>query len=97
MTTLYTSEAGELCLTLRGSAENRILTTLRHWPHWRRVDVERDPADGHYLSVTLVTDQEREPLVREILQRSFGMTFPAAGGSSELAPEPPRRPSRRAR
>src|SRR5215470_16109837 len=98
MTILYTSGSGELCLTLRGAAENRILTTLRRWPYWSRVDIERDPLNAaHCLSVTLVTGQEYESTLREILKRSFGMTFPAAGGSSEMAPEPPPRPSRRGR
>ena len=98
MTTLYISETGELHLTLRGAAENRILTSVRRWPHWRRVDIERDPASAERaLSVTLVTDQAYESTVREILKRSFGMTFPPAGGSSEIAPEPPPRAKRRGR
>jgi hypothetical protein len=96
MTILYTSGSGELCLTLRGAAENRILTTLRRWPHWSRVDIERDPLDAeNCLSVTLITDQEYESTLREILKRSFGMTFPLTGGSSELSPEPPPKPRRR--
>jgi hypothetical protein len=98
MTTLSVSPAGELCLTLRGAAENRILTTLRHWPYWRRADIERDPNDPQRcLSVTLVTDQIYEPMVRDILQRSFGLKFPSEGGSSELGPEPPLRTGRRRR
>jgi hypothetical protein len=98
MTTLYISETGELYLTLRGAAENRILTSVRRWPHWRRVDIERDPMSAERtLSVTLVTDQIYESTVREILKRSFGMTFPADGGSSEMAPEPPSRSKRRGR
>jgi hypothetical protein len=98
MTTLSTSAAGELCLTLRGAEENRVLTTLRHWPYWRRADIERDPADPERcISITLVTDQIYEPMVRDILQRGFGLKFPAEGGSSELGPAPPPRPSRRGR
>jgi hypothetical protein len=98
MTTLSISESGELCLTLRGAAEDRILTTVRRWPHWRRVDIERDPVNVAYcLSVTLITDQIYESTVRDILKRSFGMTFPEAGGNREIAPEPPARPSRRGR
>src|SRR5689334_12333500 len=98
MTTLSISDSGELCLTLRGAAENRILATVRRWPYWRRADVERDPVnDAICISVTLVTDQTYEATVREILKRSFGMTFPATGGSSEIAPEPPARSSRRGR
>jgi hypothetical protein len=97
MTTLNMNASGELSLTLRGEAEDRILTTLRRWPHWRRVDVERDPEDpARCIAVTLITDQEHESTVREILKRSFGMTFPVDGGSTEITPEPPR-PKRRGR
>jgi hypothetical protein len=98
MTTLSLSATGELCLTLRGADENRILATLRRWPYWRRADIERDPADPtRCLSVTLVTDQIYEPMVRDILQRSFGLKFPTEGGSTDLDPAPPQRPSRRRR
>jgi len=98
MTTLSISAAGEVCLTLRGAAENRILTTVRRWPYWRQVALERDPADtDRYLAVTLTTDQAYESTVREILKRSFGLTFPKAGGSCDLPPEPPAPPSRRGR
>src|SRR5215216_3655993 len=98
MTTLSISDSGEVCLTLRGEAEDRILSTVRRWPYWRRVDIERDPIDTERcLSVTLVTDQIYESTVREILHRSFGMTFPKAGGSSELGPERPVRPRQRGR
>jgi hypothetical protein len=89
MTTLHRNEAGEWHLTLYGAAENRILTTLRHWPHWQRIAIERDPLDAQQcLTLTLITDQEHESTLREILQRSFAMTFPAAGGSMALGPEP---------
>ena len=96
MTTLSKSAPGEVCLVLRGEAENRILTTLRHWPYWLRVDVERDPANSaRCLSVSLFADELHEPIVRDILKRSFGMTFPDAGGDVELPPEPPTRARRR--
>lgn len=96
MTTLSISESGELSLTLRGAAEDRILTTVRRWPYWRRVDIERDPVNAaRCLAVTLVTDQTYESTVREILKRSFGLTFPATGGSIEMAPEPPASTHRR--
>jgi hypothetical protein len=98
VTTLHISDEGELRLTLRGAAENRILTSVRRWPHWRGVDIERDPVSAELcLSVTLITDQIYESTVREILKRSFGMTFPTGGGMSELAPEPPSRSKRRGR
>jgi hypothetical protein len=98
MTTLSISESGEICLTLRGAAENRILVTMRRWPHWRRVALERDPVNTQqYLAVTLIADQAHESTMREILKRSFGLTFPASGGSCELPPDPPLRLRRRGR
>lgn len=97
MTTLATSASGEIRLTLRGETENRILATLRRWPYWLRVDVERDPGDAtRCLSVTLVADQIHETTVRDILKRGFGITFPAAGGDVDVPPAPPVRPRRRA-
>lgn len=96
MTRLYTDRSGELCLTLSGEEENRILSTLRRWPYWQRADVERDPADAERcLSVTLVTDRMYEATLREILKRSFGLTFPAEGGSIDLPPAPPETSRRR--
>ena len=96
MTTLDTSVAGELRLTLRGAAENRILATVRHWPHWRLGPIERDPLNNqHYESITLIADRAHEATVREILKRSFGLTFPPEGGNSQLAPEEPTPPRRR--
>jgi hypothetical protein len=90
MTTLATSTSGEFTLTLRGQDEDRILTTLRRWPYWLRADVERDPSNPkRCLSVTLVADKLHEPMVRDILKRSFGMIFPVEGGSAELTPEEP--------
>ena len=98
MTTLSISESGEICLTLRGAAENRILATMRRWPHWRNVVLERDPTDAaQYLAVTLIADQTHESTVREILKRSFGLTFPATGGSCELPLDSPPRLRRRGR
>jgi len=98
MATLSINDAGELYLTLRGAAEDRILTTVRRWPHWQRVALERDLVNTERcLAVTLVADQAYESTVREILKRSFGLTFPAAGGSSEIGPEAPSRPRRRGR
>ena len=97
MTTLDTSVAGELRLTLRGSEENRILVTVRRWPHWRLGPVVRDPQDSQrYQSITLIADRAHEATVREILKRSFGLIFPPEGGNSELAPEEPA-PARRRR
>jgi hypothetical protein len=97
MTTLDINTPGELRLTLRGAAENVILTTLRRWPHWQRAEVEHNPADAaECLAVTLITDRGQEPTLREILRRSFGMIFPPEGGdiTLKLAPTPePRRRS----
>ena len=98
MTTLSIAETGELQLTLRGAEENRILTTVRHWPHWQRVDIKHDPANAERcLAVTLIADRVYESTVREILRRSFGMTFPEEGGTHGIGPEPlptPRWPGR---
>ncbi|MBK9942905.1 MAG: hypothetical protein U0Z44_02310 [Kouleothrix sp.] len=96
MTTLSVGEIGEVRLTLRGEDENRILATVRRWPHWLRVDIERDPGDPQRcLAITLVADRIHEPIVRDILKRSFGITFPETGGDAELPPEAPPRSRKR--
>jgi hypothetical protein len=96
MTTLDMSTPGELRLVLRGAAENAILNTLRHWPHWLRVEVERDPADrALYRSITLITGRNQEATIREVLRRSFRMTFPPEGGERSLEVEAPSEPVRR--
>ena len=96
MARLSIDASGEVWLTLRGENDNRILATLRRWPNWRRVDIERDPDDpSRALSVTLVADQSYEAIVRDILKRSFSITFPEAGGDVALPPEPEPRPHRR--
>ena len=99
MSTLDLSAPNQLRLVLRGAAENAILNTLRRWPYWREVEVERDPTDAtKYLSVTLIADHSQEPAIREILWRSFRMTFPPEGGTCALpivaTPKPVRRGSR---
>lgn len=84
MALLSVSTGGELCLQLAGVAENAVLDSLRRWPHWQRVAVERSPADEAVcLSVTLATDPANEPALRNILKHGFGMTFPVGGGQSE--------------
>jgi len=89
MATLSLAESGELHLTLRGTDENRILATMRRWPYWQRVDIERDPADTERcLAVTLIADRAHEAIVRDILRRSFGMTFLEEGGICDIGPEP---------
>jgi hypothetical protein len=96
MTTLDLSTPGELRLILRGEEENIILTTLRRWPHWLRAEVEHDPINkAHTLAVTLITDRDQEATLREILRRSFGMTFPSEGGDITMRPPPPPKPQRR--
>jgi hypothetical protein len=98
MTTLAIAETGELHLILRGAEENRILATVRRWPYWQRVDIERDPANAERcLAVTLIADRVYESTVREILRRSFGMTFPEEGGSCDIGPEPAPSPRWRGR
>ena len=95
MATLTIAETGELHLTLRGAEENRILATVRRWPYWQRVDIERDPANAkRCLAVTLIADRGYESTLRDILRRSFGMTFPEAGGTRDISPEPLPTPSR---
>lgn len=95
MTTLDMSTPGELRLVLRGAAENVILNTLRHWPHWLRVEVEHDPADrAEYRSVTLITGRNQEATIREVLRRSFRMTFPPEGGDRPLVVDAPAEPAR---
>jgi hypothetical protein len=85
--TLSISGTEELCLTLRGAAENQILETIRRLPYWRRVSIERDPVDAaQTVAVTLVTDIIHESTVRSILQRSFGLTFPKDGGDGLATP-----------
>src|ERR687886_2065173 len=98
MTTLSIAATGELHLTLRGAEENRILATVRRWPYWQRVTIERDPINAERcLAVTLFADRLYESIVREILRRSFGMTFPDAGGSRHITPELPPTPRQRGR
>ncbi len=90
MASLFINTQGEMCLTLRGAAEDRVLTTLRGWPHWSRADLERDPQDpGRYSAVTLITERMHETTIREILKRSFGMIFPPEGGSCAAEKPPP--------
>lgn len=96
MATLDLSVPGELWLVLSGAGEQAILTTLRRWPHWVRAKVERDPVDAtRCVSVTLVTDPGQEATLREILRRSFGLTFAPEGGSIALPPRPAPVPRRR--
>jgi hypothetical protein len=98
MTILSFSMTGEVKLTLRGVKENRVLAVMRRWPHWQGVDIEHDPANAaSCLAVTLITDRVYEATLREILRRSFGLTFPEAGGSCEIALELPPTPRRRGR
>lgn len=96
MTTLDLSTPDELRLILRGAAENVVLDTLRHWPYWLRVEVERDPLDAtQYVSLTLIAGRSQEMTIREVLRRSFGMTFPPEGGDCALKVVPVPPPTRR--
>jgi hypothetical protein len=78
-----------LSLTLRGATEDVILATVRRWPYWEQVVIERDPTDSsHCLAVTLITQRLYEPTLRDILQRGFGLKFAADGGDSEMVVPP---------
>jgi hypothetical protein len=89
MAILDLRNSGELRLVLRGADENVILNTLRNWPHWLRVEVERDPADSdRYRSVTLITGRNQEETIREVLRRGFRMRFPPEGGEQTLNANP---------
>lgn len=93
ITTLSIGETGELYPSLRGAEENRILATVRRWPYWQRVDIERDSADTEScLAVTLIAGRIYESMVRDILRRGFGMTFPEAGGTCAIGLEPVPKP-----
>lgn len=96
MASLHMGAPGELWLVLHGAAENVILTTVRRWPHWLRVEVERDPEDTtQCVSVKLVTGSDQEATLREILRRSFGLVFPPEGGSRPLTLPPVVKPQQR--
>lgn len=70
---------------MRGEAENAILTTLRRLSYWERADIERDPEQANKcVAVTLVADRSHESTVREIMKRSFDLTFPDQGGNGEV-------------
>jgi hypothetical protein len=42
---------------------------------------------SQYLSVTLITGRNQETTIREILRRSFGMSFSPEGGESGIKVE----------
>ncbi|HWQ13231.1 MAG TPA: hypothetical protein VNL77_10545 [Roseiflexaceae bacterium] len=89
MASLLIHGSEEVSLTLRGPEENRILVTVRRWPYWNQVRVERDPLDAtRCLAVTLTTSRLNESTLREILRRSFGLSFPPGGGDSEILAAP---------
>jgi hypothetical protein len=91
-------EPDGISLTLRGAPEEIILATVRRWPHWSEVVVERDPVDSaRCVAVTLITQRLYEPTLRSILERGFGLKFGAEGGESEMPPLPPAPPPRRGR
>ncbi|HJZ49763.1 MAG TPA: hypothetical protein VKE41_21445 [Roseiflexaceae bacterium] len=96
MPTLTLNQRGQLCLTLRGAADDPILTTFRHWPHWRDVQIERDPKTRRCVAVTLITDVTYEPTVRAILKRSFQLVFPdLPSQGQDQAPKLPDRAKQR--
>ena len=71
---------GELELRL-GPKEDAILTVVRKWAWWTRAEVEgRVPGQSEVSAVVLTADRGTDPMIREILRRSFQLVFPVDGG-----------------
>lgn len=68
-----------------GPHEDAILTVVRHWAWWTRAEVEGQvPGEPGVSAVILTAERTTEPTLREIIQRSFQIVFPAGGGEGEL-------------
>ena len=64
-----------------GPREDAILTVVRRWAWWTRAEVEgRLPGDAQVAAVILTAERGVDGTIREILQRSFQLVFPADGG-----------------
>ncbi len=95
MASLNYSGPTEVQLRL-GADENAILTVVRRWAWWTRAEVEgRLPGDSQVSAVILTAERSNDPTIREILRRSFRMSFPTDGGEGVAPPAPPSEPSRR--
>lgn len=78
-------DADEVELQL-GPNEDAILTVVRHCEWWTRAKVEgQEPGNPTVVGVTLVAERERDTTIREILLRSFQISFPADGGQGVQA------------
>ncbi len=68
-----------------GPREDEILTVVRHWAWWTRVDVEgRLPGQAEVTAVILTAERSAEATIREILARSFRLVFPTTGGDGAI-------------
>ena len=86
---------GELQLRL-GPQADAILTVVRHWAWWTRAEVEgRFPGNSEVSAVILTAERGADPMIREILQRSFQLAFPADGGEGIQGPRPASEPRKR--
>lgn len=85
---------GELQLRL-GPTEDAILSVVRKWAWWTRAEVEgRVPGERQVVAVVLTADRACDPMLRDILRRSFQLAFPIDGGEgtqgnieSDLSPK----------
>lgn len=86
---------GELQLRL-GPHEDEILTVVRRWAWWTRADVEgRFPGNSEVSAVILTAERGADSMIREILQRSFQIVFPADGGEGIQGARPANEPRKR--
>jgi hypothetical protein len=61
--------------------EGAILAVVRGWAWWTKAEVEgRVPGSPLVTGVTLTTTRGMDATLRQILQLSFGLEFPQAGG-----------------
>ena len=73
-----------------GPREDEILTVVRHWAWWNRVDFEGQlPGQAEVTAVILTAERSTETTLREILARSFRLVFPPTGGEGSFS-EPSR-------
>jgi hypothetical protein len=80
-----------------GAQEDSILTVVRHWAWWTRAEVEGQlPGEATVSAVVFTAERPAESTIRDILQRSFRLVFPADGGEgTSTGPLPEVRTKRR--